>query len=153
LKIKRDQDFLINQEPCILVQRTTAKEQKRRIIAAVIPNSFVLEYPGFVVENHLNMVYSVAKKPRLALRTLAALLNSATLDQAFRCINGSVAVSAYELNSLPLPHPDEMRFLQDAVISGFASSQIEELIAGFYSQHGTTTATSYPRSHHRKVAA
>ena len=57
LRINQGQDWLLNQEPCVLVQRTTAKEQRRRLIAAVIPNSFVLEYPGFVVENHLNMVY------------------------------------------------------------------------------------------------
>ena len=125
LAVKDEQDFLINQEPCILVQRTTAKEQKRRIIAAVIPNSFATEYPGFVVENHLNMVYSTTSQPRLALRTLAALLNSAPLDQAFRCINGSVAVSAYELNSLPLPNPEQMRSLQELVLSGAANGDID----------------------------
>ncbi len=155
LEIRPGQNFLINQEPSILVQRTTAKEQKRRIIAAVIPNSFVLEYPGFVVENHLNMVYSVPAKPRLALRTLAALLNSAALDQAFRCINGSVAVSAYEINSLPLPAPEQMRLLQELVLSGGPSSQIEALIAGFYSQNGThnPTAPTRSRSDHRQMVA
>jgi hypothetical protein len=155
LKIKPTQDFLINQEPCLLVQRTTAKEQKRRLIATVIPNSFVLEYPGFVVENHLNMVYPVSSKPRIALRTLAALLSSAPLDQAFRCINGSVAVSAYELNSLPLPNPEQMRSLQEFVLSGAANSGIEDLIARFYSHNGTnyTTAPARTRSDNRKMAA
>ena len=145
----------MNQEPCILVQRTTAKEQKRRIIAAVIPNSFVLEYPGFVVENHLNMVYSVTSRPRFALRTLTALLNSGALDQAFRCINGSVAVSAYELNSLPLPNLDQMRSLQELVLSGAANCDIEALIARFYSPTGTNhaTASTRSRSEHRKMAA
>jgi adenine-specific DNA-methyltransferase len=155
LKIKAGQDFLVNQEPCLLVQRTTAKEQKRRIIAAVIPNSFVLEYPGFVVENHLNMVYAVSSKPRLALRTLAVLLSSAPLDQAFRCINGSVAVSAYELNSLPLPNPEQLSSVQELVLAGASNSDIEELIASFYSQNGTnyTTAPARSRSDRRKMAA
>ncbi len=155
LKVKASQDFLINQEPCILVQRTTAKEQKRRIIAAVIPNSFVLEYPGFVVENHLNMVYSMTSRPRFALRTLTALLNSGALDQAFRCINGSVAVSAYELNSLPLPNTDQMRSLQELVLSGAANCEIEILIASFYSGNGAkyATAPNRSRSDHRKMAA
>ena len=108
-----------------------------------------------MVENHLNMVYSASTKPRLALRTLATLLNSATLDQAFRCINGSVAVSAYELNSLPLPNAEQMRLLQELVLSGGASSDIEQLIASFYSQNGTNTATAPTRSRsdHRKMAA
>lgn len=154
-KIRAGQDFLVNQEPCILVQRTTAKEQKRRIVASVIPNSFVLEYPGFVVENHLNMVYSEHGKPPFALRTIGALLNSAVLDQAFRCINGSVAVSAYELNSLPLPDPVQMRRLQDCVLSDASTSVVETLVARFYSQHGTTytTASSRRSGYHRKMAA
>ncbi len=155
LRIKPRQEFLINREPCILVQRTTAKEQKRRIISAVIPNSFVVEYPGFVVENHLNMVYSPNKKPRFALRTLSTLLNSATLDKAFRCINGSVAVSAYELNSLPLPSPDQLRRLQEHILSGAPAQEIEQLIADFYSNDGTskTTTLAHSRSHNRKMAA
>jgi len=154
-RIKSGQDFLINREPCILVQRTTAKEQKRRIIAAVIPNSFVLEYPGFVVENHLNMIYSTQKRPHVGLRTLSILLNSTTFDKAFRCINGSVAVSAYELNCLGLPRPDQMRSLQELILSGAASSEIEQLIAAFYSNHGTsdTIALPHTRGHYRKMAA
>jgi Eco57I restriction-modification methylase len=155
IKIKPDQDFLVNQEPCILVQRTTAKEQKRRIIATLIPNSFVLEYPGFVVENHLNMVYSTTKKPKIALHTLAALLNSAVIDQAFRCINGSVAVSAYELNSLPFPAPEQMQRIQDCVFSGYGNGPLDSLLARLYSQNGTrtTTTTARSRTHDREMAA
>src|SRR2546428_354144 len=88
------------------------------------PIFFFLEYPGFVVENHLNMVYSLSSRPGVALGTLAALLNSETLDQAFRCINGSVAVSAYELNCVPLPNPDQMRELQELVVSDASSAKI-----------------------------
>jgi hypothetical protein len=155
IKIKSGQDFLINHEPCILVQRTTAKEQKRRIIATVIPNSFLLEYPGFVVENHLNMVCSMKRIPHVALRTLAALLNSVVIDQAFRCINGSVAVSAYELNSLPLPDPEGMQAIQDCVLAGQGNGELDCLLAGLYSLNGTPpkTATARSRSHHREMAA
>jgi adenine-specific DNA-methyltransferase len=156
LKIKAGQDFLINHEPCLLIQRTTAKEQRHRLIAAVIPNSFVMEYPGFVVENHLNMVCCSFAKPRVALRTLAALLNSSTLDQAFRCINGSVAVSAYELNSLALPNPEPMDLLQKAVISGASASEIETQIASFYAspdEPNNRLAASRSSQNHRKLAA
>jgi adenine-specific DNA-methyltransferase len=156
LLLKAGQDFLLNHEPCILVQRTTAKEQKRRLIAAVIPNSFVAEYPGFVVENHLNMVYSLPSKPQIGLRTIAALLNSLVLDQAFRCMNGSVAVSAYELNSLPLPNPEQMQRLQEAVLSRMSLAEIELLIVGFYiertEQNGGTTP-SHTSQHAHRVAA
>ena len=32
-----------------------------------------------------------------------ALLKSAALDRLYRCLTGSVAVSAYELSAIPLP--------------------------------------------------
>jgi hypothetical protein len=156
LKVRPGQDWLINQEPCLLVQRTTAKEQRRRLMAAVIPNSFVLEYPGFVVENHLNMIYCETRRPRVALVTLAALLNSATLDQVFRCVNGSVAVSAYELNSLPLPAPSQMGALQDLVLTGVSPQEIESQIAAFYSnshEQNRPPARRNPAREHREVAA
>jgi adenine-specific DNA-methyltransferase len=155
LKIQAGQDFLINHEPCILVQRTTSKEQQKRLVAAVIPNSFIVEYPGFVVENHLNMIYSLSRRPQLALRTLVTLLNSTTLDQVFRCINGSVAVSAYELNSIPLPHPNQLQELQSLVFARAETDELEQVIARFYSfdEHTRATAPVYSSHQHRTVAA
>jgi adenine-specific DNA-methyltransferase len=156
LAVQSGQDFLINHEPCILLQRTTAKEQQRRLIAAVIPNSFIVEYPGFVVENHLNMIYPLRRKPAVALRTIATLLNSATVDLAFRCINGSVAVSAYELNALPLPNPDQMQQLQAALIAGEAPREIESLISSFYSprhERNGHPASAHSLPDDRRVAA
>jgi len=155
LRLKSGQDFLLNHEPCVLVQRTTAKEQKRRLIAAVIPNSFVVEYPGFVVENHLNMVYSLHAKPKVGLKTMTVLLNSPVVDQVFRCISGSVAVSAFELNSLPLPNPDQMRRLQDAVLSGVPASELDSLINGFYvgPLENAAITSNRSRQDHSRVAA
>jgi adenine-specific DNA-methyltransferase len=37
---------------------------------------------------------------------LAVLLDSDPLDRLYRCLTGSVAVSAYELAALPLPPPE-----------------------------------------------
>lgn len=99
------QDHLLTSEPVVLVQRTTAKEQRRRLIAALIPTSFIDTHGAVVVENHLNMVYPSGTVPAVPLRAVAALLNSEVVDRVFRCISGSVAVSAFELESLPLPHP------------------------------------------------
>lgn len=108
LRLDEDQDFLINHEPCVLVQRTTSKEQTRRLIATTIPNEFIVNHPGYVVENHVNMVVPVTKNAAVSLALLARLLNSNVVDDAFRCISGSVAVSAYELESLPLPAPGDL---------------------------------------------
>lgn len=99
------QEWLVTTESCILLQRTTAKEQTSRLIAAVLPGSFLETWGGVVVENHVNIIRPIAGNPELPIHLLAELLNSDVLDQTFRCLNGSVAVSAYELNALPLPEP------------------------------------------------
>lgn len=130
LKVLPKQEFLVNYEPCVVVQRTTAKEQRRRLVAATLPNIFVVD--GFVVENHVNMILPNTRKPSLSLRALTVLLNSEVVDQAFRCINGSVAVSAYELNSLPLPSPLRMAYIQARIENGAASAEVETLLSETY---------------------
>jgi adenine-specific DNA-methyltransferase len=63
-----------------------------------------------VVENHVNVIRSVDGDPQLlSLATLAAVLSTKTMDRLARCISGSVAVSAYELESLPLPDSETLR--------------------------------------------
>jgi len=126
------QDYLVTRESCILVQRTTAKEQKRRLIAALLPDAFVKDHGGVVVENHLNMVKPIPGKVLVSPATMAILLHTRALDLAFRCISGSVAVSAYELNSLPLPSPEQIKAIETLVEGGTPSEIIENFIARIY---------------------
>jgi adenine-specific DNA-methyltransferase len=100
-------DWLVVRSACVLLQRTTAKEQARRLIAAEMPAEFVGR-EGVTVENHLNMLIPTSDSPAISPALLAAFLNTTAADRAFRCISGSVAVSAYELESLPLPDPAEL---------------------------------------------
>lgn len=127
-----NQDYLVNREPCVLVQRTTAKEQKRRLIAALLPEAFIKENGGVVVENHLNMIRSTNGKPSVTSSTIEALLNTRTFDLAFRCLSGSVAVSAYELNALPLPPPDRMAEFEKLVLRRGPKETIERFVAKVY---------------------
>jgi adenine-specific DNA-methyltransferase len=107
--IERGDEWLKVNVPCVLVQRTTAKEQARRLIAAEMPASFIRKYGAVVVENHLNMIRPAGKKrPKVSTAAVSAILNSSIADEAFRCISGSVAVSAFELEALPLPSPAAM---------------------------------------------
>jgi adenine-specific DNA-methyltransferase len=116
-KLQPGDEWLLVQRPCVLVQRTTAKEQARRLIAAEIPVAFVKKHGGVVVENHLNMVRADAD-PKVPAPVLAALLNSDIVDQVFRCMSGSVAVSAFELEALPVPAASQLdplaRLVKDA---------------------------------------
>jgi adenine-specific DNA-methyltransferase len=140
VKLKSGQEWLLTQEPCVLVQRTTAKEQSRRLLAAELPGKFIRKHGAVVVENHLNMVRPICAKPKVSLRVLAALLNSEVADMAFRCISGSVAVSATELESLPLPPPESMRRLEDLLEAGTPREVLQDCIRDLYMREPTDVA-------------
>ncbi|CCV04602.1 putative RNA methylase [Mesorhizobium metallidurans STM 2683] len=123
-KLEVGDDWLLVEEPCVLVQRTTAKEQARRLIAAELPEEFIDTYGGVVVENHLNMVRAIGST-KVPAAVLAALLNSRVVDDLFRCISGSVAVSAFELEALPLPSPECTKALTKLVTARATRERIQ----------------------------
>jgi adenine-specific DNA-methyltransferase len=92
-------------EPAILVQRTTAPEQRRRLICVELTEKDLDDWGGaVVVENHVNVLRApVVGAPLLSRETLLSVLRSECMDRVIRCLSGSVAVSAYELENLPLP--------------------------------------------------
>ncbi|MDD9961577.1 MAG: N-6 DNA methylase [Gammaproteobacteria bacterium] len=124
--------WVVTDFPCVLLQRTTAREQCRRLIAAELPSSFLEEHGAVVVENHLNMVKPLNGTPKVSSAALAALLNSDVVDQVFRCINGSVAVSAYELEALPLPPPNAMEEIEPLVARGAGRETLEGSLCHAY---------------------
>lgn len=124
--------WVVTDFPCVLLQRTTAKEQSRRLIAAEMPVSFVAKHRAVVVENHLNMIRPVNAGPSVSPAALAALLNTAVVDELFRCINGSVAVSAYELEALPLPSPEAMAEIECLVKRRADRNVIEQAARRLY---------------------
>jgi adenine-specific DNA-methyltransferase len=127
-------DWLILRSPCVLLQRTTSKEQ-RRLIASELPASFLEEHGAAVVENRLNMIYP-AEGPliptRVSPRAIAALFNSQVVDELFRCINGSVAVSAFELEALPLPPPEALEPLEQLLEAGATPDEIDAHLRAAY---------------------
>lgn len=132
-EVREGDDWLIVDQPCVLLQRTTAKEQVRRLIAAYLPASFLTEHGGSVViENHLNMMQPTVDPPPVAPSVLAVFLNSAAADRAFRCVSGSVAVSAYELEALPLPAPEELEELASLMRARVSRDRIEDACARLY---------------------
>lgn len=126
-----DQDHLVTRQACVLVQRTTAKEQPRRLVAAVLPAAFLAENGGVVVENHLNVVRPTTARPAVGLDTLAFLLNSPVLDRVFRCISGSVAVSSYEMEALPLPPLDVALTIERMLRAGREAAATDALAAAY----------------------
>lgn len=125
-EVREKDGWLTSDQPCVLLQRTTAKEQHRRLIAAALPASFIEEHGAVVIENHLNMLRPLGDAPRVSPEVLATFLNSRAADQAFRCVSGSVAVSAYELEALPLPSPRDLEHLQRLIFNKATRQEIED---------------------------
>ena len=126
--------WVVTKRPCVLLQRTTAKEQNRRLFAAELPSWFIEQHGGVIVENHLNMIRSNGKSPVVSPRILTVLLNSEVVDQVFRCISGSVSVSAYEINALPLPSPQSIVELEQQIKNGKKGRELEYLIQDLYTR-------------------
>ncbi|RKN37625.1 Eco57I restriction-modification methylase domain-containing protein [Streptomyces hoynatensis] len=128
---KNDEKFLVLNQPAVLVQRTTAPEQGRRLLAAALDDKTLSTWGGRVsVENHVNVLTCETPGSLLTPRLLTALLDSDALDRLYRCLTGSVAVSAYELAALPLPGPKTLR--------AWASLPDEDLSSAINEVYGLT---------------
>ncbi len=102
-----DEQVMVLSQPAILIQRTTAPEQHRRLVAAYLSAEVLQDWGGrVVVENHVNVARPWTSKPALSAESLSHLFATDTIDRVLRCLSGSVAVSAYELESLPLPEAE-----------------------------------------------
>jgi adenine-specific DNA-methyltransferase len=110
------------------VQRTTAKEQRRRLICAEMPATLARRNGGVAVENHLNMVVPIVARPKVPLSGVAAFLATGTADRILRCINASVAVSASELEAMPLPSAED-------ALAALAAPDPEAAVARLYGLH------------------
>ena len=130
-KVEAGDDWLVVDQPSVLVQRTTAKEQSRRLIAAELPQEFVDKHGGVIVENHLNMVRPTSSA-KVSAAAVAAVLNSDVVDQLFRCISGSVAVSAFELEAIPLPPALDMKNIERLVSKGATRATLEKALRRIY---------------------
>ncbi|WP_295512943.1 HsdM family class I SAM-dependent methyltransferase [uncultured Sulfitobacter sp.] len=101
-------EHLLCTEQCILVQRATTKEQPRRLVAALLPKTFLDQHGSVVVENHINIIRPIQNRPRVSLEDLANYLNSKIADNVLRCIAGGTSVSASDLLTMPLPSPGKI---------------------------------------------
>jgi adenine-specific DNA-methyltransferase len=114
-KIPKTSSAIIRSDAVIL-QRTSNRRQKRRLIGAVIRKSGVIGGRGFVTENHTIVIVADPKKrQQLPLRMVCRLLNTAAVDTRFRRMSGSVSVSTKALRDLPLPlAADVRRFFKES---------------------------------------
>ena len=90
----------------VLVRRFSAKEERRRVVAAVFdPETVPCEVVGF--ENHLNYFHERGTPlGRTLAWGLSVFLNCSPLDTYFRQFNGHTQVNATDLRSLRYPTRD-----------------------------------------------
>lgn len=102
-----------------LTRRFTAKEERRRVVAAVYDPARVSPRPvGF--ENHLNYFHrDGAGMPLTLAKGLAAFLNSSLVDAYFRQFNGHTQVNATDLRSLTYPTLAELEALGESIGDAF----------------------------------
>jgi adenine-specific DNA-methyltransferase len=87
----------------ILVKRFSSKEEKRRIVAAIIkPEDFDQSHYAF--ENHLNLFHSNGQGlPEDIAWGLLCFLNTEEVDTSFRLFSGHTQVNAFDLRRLTYP--------------------------------------------------
>jgi adenine-specific DNA-methyltransferase len=121
-------DFMRLNEPAILVQRTTAPEQPRRLVVASLDPTTLAEWGGsVVVENHVNVLRCSDAHSPLTTELLELMLKTPTFDRLYRCLTGTVAVSAYELDAIPLPAAETLLAWRT-----LASEQLTDAVARCY---------------------
>ncbi len=95
----------------VLTKRFSAKEERRRIVAAFYdPRDIRADRVGF--ENHLNYFHAggCGVEEEIA-RGLTVFLNSTTVDQYFRQFSGHTQVNASDLRKLQYPNLPQLRHL------------------------------------------
>lgn len=124
----RDVDTMVLTSEAVLVQRTTAPEQSRRLVVADLSSETLAAMGGrVVIENHVNVLRPTIPAPLLDRETLARVLQTKTMDRLVRCISGSVALSSYELGALPLPSAETL-----ASWKGLSGLTLERAVGAAY---------------------
>jgi adenine-specific DNA-methyltransferase len=99
----RAEDLLIPEGYYVLTKRFSAKEERRRVVAAVYDPTRIAA-AGVAFENHLNYYHVRGSGlPVTLAKGLAAFLNSTLVDAYFRQFSGHTQVNAADLRSLRYP--------------------------------------------------
>lgn len=126
--------LLVPQGNYVLVKRFSAKEERRRVIAAVCRGTD-FDDVGLAFENHLNFFHCQGRGLSGSLAAgLAAYLNSTLLDSFFRQFSGHTQVNATDLRALPYPSRDMLEEFGRLIGKGVAEQErIDTLLDEFLS--------------------
>ena len=102
------EDLLVDRGFYTLCKRFSAKEEQRRVVAAVYnPETLLAAKVGF--ENHINYFHEHGRPlEKLLAMGLMVFLNSTLVDQYLRQFNGHTQVNATDLRSLRYPSREQI---------------------------------------------
>lgn len=122
----------------VLTKRFTAKEERRRLVAAVTDPG---QLPGnaIALENHLNVFHRNGGSLDAEVATgLMIYINSTVVDRYFRLGSGHTQVNASDLRRMPYPTETELRRLARTWATG--ESDIDQILVNAISalmpEHG-----------------
>lgn len=114
----------------VVIKRFSAKEERRRVVAAVWDPDLNGESP-IAFENHLNVLHDGGHGLDRDLAVgLSFWLNSTPLDEYFRTFSGHTQVNATDLRTLPFPPLSALRGLGANQVATLPSqADIDTLVA------------------------
>lgn len=117
--------LLLPNETFVLVKRFSAKEERRRVVAAVCgPDDLPGEVVGY--ENHLNVFHRGNRGLSLLLALgLSAFLNCTLVDDYVRSFSGHTQINAADLRQLRYPNVAELVRLGGALSARAWPRQVE----------------------------
>jgi len=126
---ERTHELLLPAGIYVLVNRFTAKEERRRIVACIYDPDRV-RTPLVAFENHLNYFHVNGHGlPMQLAKGLAAFLNSTVVDVYFRRFNGHTQVNATDLRSLSYPSKADLERLGGKIVDpGVSQEQLDALV-------------------------
>lgn len=110
------EQLLLPNETYVLVKRFSAKEERRRLVAAISSPAFA---PGTAIgiENHLNVLHCAHRGLPIHLALgLCAVLNSTTMDLYVRTFSGHTQINATDLRQLRFPRGPELCALGESLL-------------------------------------
>jgi adenine-specific DNA-methyltransferase len=123
---ERSRTWLVETGVYVLVKRFSAKEERRRVVAAIFdPARVPCQSVGF--ENHLNYFHGRGHGlPMKLAKGLALFLNSTIVDAYFRQFSGHTQVNASDLRNIRYPSRDELEELGRAVENTFPNQEVTD---------------------------
>ena len=121
--------FLLQPGSYVVVKRFSAKEERRRIYAALIEPEMV-GHQTFAVENHVNYYHhnGIGMDSHTA-RGLAAYLNSTRADESFRTFSGHTQVNASDLVRLNYPSASRLKAIGKRITNlGLSQHEIDKIV-------------------------